>query len=782
MASKSFHNLSSPSLSDKEEYVCLPEEMTVRSCEVWNELPEEIKQDPILASFREGYRIHHKGADESDPILRNGSEDYVQFVPDEELDGEPGVVRSSPYMRYTKLTIFFITWIFFSTILMFKHEHSINSMHQISVPENKIRSYWIMQHPDVRRINVELEGAILPHYYGNMSHRWLTVWIELVKTKQTTKANASKVDEMDVFYYKKISSEWTVPLVPEDLLDYDYVPEVRRRHLFDVINIDDILIPQSILRLRFKTNLAASFPIAISYDLSPIDPSDGIIYASLVLIGLYIVIIFEIIHRTIAAISAAIMSIAILAVLNERPTKMELATWVDIETLLLLASMMVIVAILSKTGVFDYLAVLAYKFTSGRVWSLINTLCFFTALISALLDNVTTALLMTPVTIRLCEVTELNPVPILMAMIMYSNIGGAITPVGDPPNVILAMNDDVVSAGVSFGVFVLHMGVPLIIVMLCVNVQLRFMFRNKNLLCFDEPQEIQELRHEITVWRRAAASLSSYSKDEDVVRVSLLKKVRILLRELKTKLHAESGSVHFEIFSANLEELQRKYPIRNKWLLFKSSVCLLFVISMFFLHSVPESNLSMGWAAFLGALLLLLSADEESVEGVFARIEWSTLIFFGALFIMMEALSRLGLIDWIGSQTEEIILSVPEEYRLAAALLLILWVSGLASSFVDNIPLTTMMVKIITRLSQKEGLELPLPPLVWALALGACLGGNGTLIGASSNVVCAGVAEQHGYRFTFMEFLRMGFPVTILSMTVATVYLMIAHVWLQWDL
>jgi P protein len=161
------------------------------------------------------------------------------------------------------------------------------------------------------------------------------------------------------------------------------------------------------------------------------------------------------------------------------------------------------------------------------------------------------------------------------------------------------------------------------------------------------------------------------------------------------------------------------------------------------------------------------------MEAILAHVEWSTLLFFAALFVLMEALGELGLIEWIGRQTVNIILSVGEGSRLAVAILIILWVSALASAFVDNIPLTTMMVKIVISLAENEALNLPLQPLVWSLALGACLGGkicvqevfsdfnnfyfysgNGTLIGASANVVCAGVAEQHGYRFTFVEFFK----------------------------
>lgn len=198
-----------------------------------------------------------------------------------------------------------------------------------------------------------------------------------------------------------------------------------------------------------------------------------------------------------------------------------------------------------------------------------------------------------------------------------------------------------------------------------------------------------------------------------------------------------------------------QYPIRNKPLLIKCSCALVFVISLFFLHSVPElQRLSLGWTALLGAIFLIILADIEDMEAILARVEWSTLLFFAALFILMEALSELGLIEWIGNMTENIILGVSEESRLMVAVLIILWVSkhlshyelgistyiltpiimhncflifqvsAIASAFVDNIPLTTMMVKITISLAQNSALNLPLQPLVWALAFGACLGGK----------------------------------------------------------
>lgn len=253
---------------------------------------------------------------------------------------------------------------------------------------------------------------------------------------------------------------------------------------------------------------------------------------------------------------ASTMSVGILAALNERPTMAELISWIDMDTLLLLFSMMVLVGIIAETGIFDWLAVYAYKITSGKLWPLINTLCFFTAFVSSFLDNVTTVLLMTPVSIRLCEVMELNPVPILTAMVVYSNIGGAMTPVGDPPNVIIASNRDVIDAGVDFSTFSLHMSIGVILALIVISAQFRYIFRNIAVLRFDVPQDVQELRHEIAIWQRAAASLSSYSKDENVVRETLLRKAQLLLSRLKKR--TMTGSVALKNYRTTLDELQEK--------------------------------------------------------------------------------------------------------------------------------------------------------------------------------------------------------------------------------
>ncbi|KAJ8297871.1 hypothetical protein KUTeg_024402, partial [Tegillarca granosa] len=180
---------------------------------------------------------------------------------------------------------------------------------------------------------------------------------------------------------------------------------------------------------------------------------------------------------------------------------------------------------------------------------------------------------------------------------------------------------------------------------------------------------------------------------------------------------------------------------------------------------ITEMYVNLGWIAIMGAIVLLVLADMNDLENILHRVEWGTLIFFAALFVLMEALEELKLIQWIGDRVTDAINSVEEGQRLAVAILLILWVSALASSFIDNIPYTTAMIPVLVLLS--EGSNLPLLPLVFSLAFGACLGGNGTLIGASANVVCAGIAEQHGYGFTFTEFFKVGFPMMLVSTVVA---------------
>lgn len=802
-------------------------EVTPGALELWLELPEEVRYDPALAPFKRIYEneIDNNGSVKvrkeepprkqrlpavnsaphlnQSPIQNGGSNNVGGFVlpgtsadvysiPEQaEAEAEKPKSRIDRAGHYLKVTLLLGCWMFFTIIFMMYNEKEEVIRHSFITPGDT-KNYIIDDSADNLTLLVKLQGPFLSYNQEQIlnstefknAHKieiWMERWLD---------PNITNVTQSKHHHHHRISPIWQVILLDEEDIDFSEA-EKRSTVLKFNLNVnnksalvysDAKYIGPMYNMVRLRTTVKQITPFTLSYTKNPLDASTGVIFSCILLCGLYILIIFEIVNRTIAAVIISTTSLAVLSMIGERPSIGELITWLDIETLLLLFSMMVLVAIMAETGMFDYLAVFTFQVTKGKMWPLINLLSFITALLSTVLDNVTTVLLMTPVTIRLCEVMELDPVPILMCMVLYSNIGGTATPVGDPPNVIIASNKDVVNAGINFTNFTLHMSVGVIFVCVQTYFQLRFIYRDTSSLRLNVPRDIQELRHQISIWRRAEASLPHFSNDQEIVRQALEKKIRKLNSQLDLKLYENTTrACPKDTFKTTLAELKKKYKIRDKNLLVKTSIAIAFVVAVFFLHSIPELNrVSLGWTAFLGAVLLLILADREDLEPILHRVEWSTLIFFAALFILMEALSKLGLIEWIGGLTEGVILSVDESARLAVALILMLWVSGVTSAFVDNIPLTTMMVRVVVSLGANPMLNLPIEPLIWALAYGACMGGNGTLIGASANVVCAGVAEQHGYKMSFNQFFKVGFPVMLGHLVIASIYLLICHCVLTW--
>lgn len=249
------------------------------------------------------------------------------------------------------------------------------------------------------------------------------------------------------------------------------------------------------------------------------------------------------------------MAMGLLSVLNDRPQMSEIVRWMNCETLLLLFSMMILVAILTETGIFNFIAVYAFEKTSGRIWPLVFSLCFITAVLSAFLHSVTTILLMTPVTIKLCECLGLNPVPILMAVILNGNIGAAATPLGHVPNLLITGNAVFSQNGVTFVSYTLHMTVGVVLAFIQTCVYFRWIYHDMHELRTREPQEIIDLRREIVVWERTAASLTTLSRESQIVRDTLMKKVTILQSRLK-KIVSEK-SVPSETYKQTLEELKK---------------------------------------------------------------------------------------------------------------------------------------------------------------------------------------------------------------------------------
>ncbi|XP_072948684.1 P protein-like [Epargyreus clarus] len=770
-------------------------ELSTEAVQVWMGLPDEVKSDPSLEPIRK--RCEEIGEKENgvpkintDGKTKSISDSLITKVEDVGIGhgkSEAGDIselssgktvdntrHNSPTDRrpkkaqrtkyYVKMTLLLGCWVFFTTIFLMYNEKT-DVVRNTAVTSGGVKHYPLNMKSD--RILVKLSGPFISQQAE-------------IKLNHSEYENAAKMvvcfegNNLDDVNKSKITEPWTIILQDRD---HDYNEGEERYNIFklNTTNFENVT-------MAIRTTSIQVIAFTLSYAIDPLDVAIGVIFAVVLLCGLYVLIIFEVVNRTMAAIIISTTSLAALALVGERPSLPEIISWLDVETLLLLFSMMVLVAVMAETGIFDFLAVFTFEVTKGRLWPLIYLLCIITAVLSTFLDNVTTVLLMSPVTIRLCEVMDLDPVPILMFMAIYSNIGGTATPVGDPPNVIVASNKAVIQAGINFTNFTAHMALGILLVCIQTSIQIKYMFRDPNMLRLKIPREIQDLRQQISIWRRAADSLPHLSKDVQVVRERLERKIKKLNVQLEKSIkEAGKRACPKETFQVTLEELKGKYKIRDKNLLIKSTVAIVFVVTVFFMHSIPELNrVSLGWTALLGAILLLTLADREDLEPILHRVEWSTLLFFASLFVLMEALSKLGLILYIGGLMEALIMKVDESARLGVGIMLILWVSGIISGFVDNIPLTTMMVRVVVAIGNNPNLNLPLSPLIWALLYGACLGGNGTLIGASANVVCAGVAEQHGYKFTFLHFFKVGFPIMLGHLTVASVYLIICHCVFAW--
>ncbi|XP_017491146.1 PREDICTED: P protein-like [Rhagoletis zephyria] len=533
--------------------------------------------------------------------------------------------------------------------------------------------------------------------------------------------------------------------------------------------------------LRVYTNYDEIVTVKYNYDWYPVPTKKGLLFALLVLLLLYVLYIFEFVHPTICAFICSTFGLAILSILNPKPSFDELVEWIDMPMLSLLFSLMIIVAIMADAGIFDLVAVFAYQISKGRVWRLIWNLCAFISILAAFLNNSTTMLLFSPIIIKLCEVSGLNPVYVLSYLMICANVGASFTPLGSPPNILITTNEYLHRHGIDFGNFVVHLAPCALLALLQTHWQLRYYFQRNELLEYRDDSVLREelLERGIKRWSRASSGVSNVLDDDRRVR-NLMKRVVEAFRE------ALNGDVMPDVkpkrnYETTLKKLKERHGKWDKILLLECGVVLIFVVTIYSLRSFEYIHtVNYSWTALLGAILILILADFRDFESLMCRIDWSTLMFLSSFFVLIEVLSRLGLEDLLGKIVVQAIDSTNKEYQLLVALMLILWITALASSFLNNNPVTQMMIRVVISLSQSRNLSLPLQPLVWALVLGAAFGGNGTLIGASANIVTAGVANKHLYKLTFRAYFVMGFTVMLANVFVASLYLILMHVVIKW--
>jgi Na+/H+ antiporter NhaD/arsenite permease-like protein len=398
----------------------------------------------------------------------------------------------------------------------------------------------------------------------------------------------------------------------------------------------------------------------------------------------------ERIHRTKVALLGAIIVLVTQTISQDAAIEA-----VDWNTIGLLAGMMLIVKLTETTGVYTYTAIRAGQLSRGRPLAVVLSLAGATALLSAFLDNLTTVLLMVPITFLLADALDIDPIPLVLIEIFASNIGGTATLIGDPPNILIAGATDL-----SFTQFITNLA-PIVVVTLFVVVGLLYLlFRRK---------------------------------------LQIAPEARARVMELDARRSIEDP-----------DELRRTLPI------------MVLTIVVFFVHK--PLHLEPATVALAGATIMLL-VSRQSLEKALSGIEWPTLFFFIGLFVMVGALEEQGAIQRIADGIADVTAG-----NRSAELLGILWVSGIVSGIVDNIPFTATMIPVVEQLGGHED-----PAYWWALALGACFGGNATIIAAAANVAAAGMAERAGRPIGFVPFLRVGIPVTLLSLVLSTGYVALRY-------
>lgn len=441
--------------------------------------------------------------------------------------------------------------------------------------------------------------------------------------------------------------------------------------------------------------------------------------ATAIFIVAYALIISEKIHKTkVALFGAALVLVSKVLIQHEAFHDIDLG--VDWNVIFLLISMMIIINIMTKTGVFQYVAIKCAKVARGEPFRIMTLFAIITAVGSAFLDNVTTVLLLAPVTLLIADQLEINPIPYLITEALASNIGGTATLIGDPPNIMIASK-----ANLDFMDFIYHLTPAIVVIFICW----------------------------MLVWK-----------------IVFGKRLHVR-EELKRK-----------IMSLNENE-QIKDPV----LLRKSLTVLTLTILGFAFHGAFHHEPAT--VALMGATTLLIISGEEA-HYILAEVEWPTIFFFIGLFIIIGGIVKVGLVEDMSLAMIKVTNPQPDDMTVLA--MVMLWFSAFSSAIVDNIPFVATMNPLLVDMVHKiyglapasatsEQLQhVAMMPVWWSLALGACLGGNGSPIGASANVIIVGLSEKAGHKITFLQFFKYGAPVMILTVFLSMIYIYVRYYILKW--
>lgn len=414
------------------------------------------------------------------------------------------------------------------------------------------------------------------------------------------------------------------------------------------------------------------------------------IIAVAVFLIVILLIISERVHRTAAAMAGAMVLI-----LTGVMSADKALSYIDFNTIGVLVGMMIFVAIVRRSGMFEYIAVRAAKAVHGDPWKIMVAFTLITAVLSAILDNVTTVLLVGPMSIAIARMLKIDSVPFLMGQILASNVGGTATLIGDPPNIMIGS-----AAHLSFMDFLDNTGFAVLFILV----------------------------------------------------------VLILLMKIVYEKKIELGTVD----TGAIEKLDPSKSITNRALMKKGIIVLICVIVGFMFHD--KLGIESSVIALTAAAVMLIIGREDVNEAI-QDVEWTTILFFMSLFVVVGGLTETGIIKELASK----IIDATNGHPMVTMLVL-LWASALLSSILDNIPFVATLIPLILAM-QADGIDVT--SFWWAISLGACLGGNGTMIGASANVVLSDISTKHGYPITFKSYLKVGMPFMLLSIVISTVFLVV---------
>ncbi|NJN45749.1 MAG: ArsB/NhaD family transporter [Candidatus Competibacteraceae bacterium] len=423
-------------------------------------------------------------------------------------------------------------------------------------------------------------------------------------------------------------------------------------------------------------------------------------FATALFVLTYVVVMTERINRAVVALAAAGLMI-IGGVLTQEAA----IEGIDFNTIGLLIGMMVIVAITRRSGVFQYLAIWSAKKVQAQPWGILLMLSLVTAVLSALLDNVTTVLLIVPVTLLITEELKVSPYPYLFAIIFSANIGGTATLIGDPPNIMIGS-----ATGLTFNSFVVNLA-PVVVVILLATLLPIYWLWGRQLKASDADRN----------------RVMQFNERDAITDVRLLKQSLIVI-----------GLVILGFMTAHSLGLEA------------ATIALFGAAMLLLLHNLGNDA----------------EAQSKSVHQAFGEVEWVTIFFFVGLFIVVHGVDATGLLRLLAEQ----VLALTGG-DLGATAMVILWSSAVLSAVVDNIPFVATMIPLIKSMAPTFGGDVQLLPLWWSLSLGACLGGNGTLVGASANLVVAGFAERAGQPIRFVKFMLLAFPLMLLSIVISSGYI-----------